>query len=161
MQDTTVTFAGWVGGEVRHRLTREDTSVAEFRVGVTSRQRKDGGWVDGPTTWYTVTAWRTLADNVRQSLRKGDPVIVTGRLHAETWTRDDGSPAQTLKVEATSVGHDLNRGCTHWWRGDRPQEPAAPGPVAPAGPLTAGAVEPPPEHDVPEPEGGSADERAA
>lgn len=121
MQDTFVTFQGWVGSEVRHRVVKE-TSVASFRVGVTPRLRREGDWVDGETGWYTVTVWRTLADHVRQSIRKGDPVIVSGRLRTETWTPEEGSPSTTMLVDATLVGHDLNRGCSHWWRGDRPQE---------------------------------------
>ena len=55
MQDTFVTFQGWVGSEVRHRVVKE-TSVASFRVGVTPRLRREGDWVDGETGWYTVTA---------------------------------------------------------------------------------------------------------
>ena len=121
MQDTFVTFQGWVGSEVRHRVVKE-TSVASFRVGVTPRLRREGDWVDGETGWYTVTVWRTLADHVRQSIRKGDPVIVSGRLRTETWTPEEGSPSTTMLVDATLVGHDLTRGCSHWWRGDRPQE---------------------------------------
>ena len=120
MQDTIVTFQGWVGGEVRHRVVKE-TSVASFRVGVTPRLRREGDWVDGETGWYTVTVWRTLADHVRQSIRKGDPVIVSGRLRTETWTPEEGTPSTTMLVDATLVGHDLTRGCSHWWRGDRPQ----------------------------------------
>lgn len=121
MQDTFVTFQGWVGSEVRHRVVKE-TSVASFRVGVTPRLRREGDWVDGETGWYTVTVWRTLADHVRQSIRKGDPVIVSGKLRTETWTPEEGSPSTTMLVDATLVGHDLTRGCSHWWRGDRPQE---------------------------------------
>lgn len=123
MQETFVTFHGWVGSEVRHRLVRE-TSVASFRVGVTPRIRKDGDWVDGETAWYSVTAWRTLADHVRRSVRKGDPVIVHGRLRTETWTPEGGTPSTTLLVDATLVGHDLNRGLSHFWK-ERPLEGAA------------------------------------
>lgn len=119
MQDTFVTFHGWVGGEVRHRTVR-DTSVASFRVGVTPRMRRDGEWVDGETGWYSVTVWRGLADHVRQSVRKGDPVIVHGRLRTETWTPEGGAPTTTLAVDATLVGHDLTRGCSHWWRAPAP-----------------------------------------
>ena len=92
MNDTMVTFHGWVGGDVRHR-THKDVSVATVRVGVTpgSRGRE---WVDGETVWYAVTAWRTLADHVSMSLRKGDAVIVHGRLRgAETWRPSRARPA--------------------------------------------------------------------
>ena len=63
MNDTMVTFHGWVGGDVRHRK-HKDVSVATIRVGVTPRIKRDGDWVDGDTVWYAVTAWRSLADHV-------------------------------------------------------------------------------------------------
>ena len=68
MSDTFVTFHGWVGADVRHR-TPKNISVATVRVAVTPRVKRGGDWVDGETTWYTVTAWRTLADHVRDSVR--------------------------------------------------------------------------------------------
>ena len=113
MNETVVTFHGWAGSNVRHR-TANDVSVATVRVGVTPRIKKGGEWVDAETTWYTVTAWRTLADHLRDSVRKGDPVIVHGRLRTETWQPEEGGSATTLQVEATLVGHDLNRGITHF-----------------------------------------------
>lgn len=122
MNDTYVTFHGWVGAEVRHRDPR-GTSIASLRVAVTPRlKRRTGEWVDGETTWYTVTAWRTLADHVRDSVRKGDAVIVHGRLRTETWQPRDGGPAQTtLHVEASFIGHDLTRGTSQFSKAIRPE----------------------------------------
>ena len=118
MNDTLITFHGWAGSDVRHR-TVGDVSVATFRVGSTPRLRKDGEWVDGETTWYTVTAWRTLANHVRDSIRKGDPIIVHGRLRTETWQPEEGGATTTLQVEASLVGHDLTRGITHFIKQQR------------------------------------------
>jgi single-strand DNA-binding protein len=113
MNDTMITFHGWTGSDVRHR-TAKGVNVATVRVAATPRIKKDGEWVDGETTWYSVTAWRTLADHLRDSLRKGDPVIVHGRLRTETWA-PEGQPATTsLHVDALLVGHDLTRGITHF-----------------------------------------------
>ncbi len=120
MSDTFVTFHGWVGAEVRHR-TPKNTSVATLRVAVTPRLRKGGDWVDGETTWYTVTAWRSLADHVRDSVTKGDAVIVHGRLRSETWVSGEGDPVTTLHVEASFVGHDLTRGTSTFTKSARPE----------------------------------------
>jgi single-strand DNA-binding protein len=109
MTDTFVTFHGWVGADVTFR-TPAGISVANLRVAVTPRIRRSGTWVDGDTTWYSVTAWRTLAEHVRDSIRKGDAVIVHGRLRTETWQRENEPPSTTLVVDATLVGHDLSRG---------------------------------------------------
>ena len=113
MNDTFVTFRGWAGSDVRHRVAK-DVPVATVRVAVTPRLKRDGEWVDGETAWYSVTAWRTLADHLRDSVRKGDPVIVHGRLRTETWTPEEGPSSTTLHVDASLVGHDLTRGISHF-----------------------------------------------
>jgi single-strand DNA-binding protein len=121
MNEAFVTFQGWVGNEVVHRET-SGGSVAHFRVGSTPRiRRRNGEWVDGPTSWFSVTCWRALADNVRDSVRKGEPVLVHGRLRTDVWEREDGQTSVTHVVEATSVGHDLNRGSSAFQRSIRPE----------------------------------------
>ncbi len=135
MNDTTITFRGYAGTDVRHRETR-DANVASVRVASTPRIRKDGAWVDGPTTWYSVTAWRTLADHLRDSVRKGDPLLVHGRLvRADTWAPEGGAASTTLEVEAFVVGHDLNRGISHFIKAKRPESGASerPGEAGEAG----------------------------
>ena len=124
MNDTFITFHGWAGSDVRHRVAK-DVSVATVRVAATPRLKKDGEWVDGETTWYTVTAWRTLADHLRDSIRKGDPVIVHGRFLTESWQPEEGPTSTTLHVEASLVGHDLTRGITHFIKAPRPDRGVA------------------------------------
>lgn len=124
MNDTVITFRGYAGSDVRHREVR-DANVASVRVASTLRVRKDGEWIDGPTTWYSVTAWRGLADHLRDSVRKGDPLVVHGRLlRSETWAPEGGTPSTTLEVEAFVVGHDLNRGISHFIKAKRAESPA-------------------------------------
>jgi single-strand DNA-binding protein len=118
MSDTFVTFHGWVGNDVTHR-TPNGLSVANFRVASTPRIKRGGEWTDGDTTWYSVSAWRSLADNVRDSVKKGDAVIIHGRLRTESWVREDKQMSTTLAVEATLVGHDLTRGTSEFTRSNR------------------------------------------
>ena len=119
MNEAFVTFQGWVGTDITHRETQQG-NVANFRVGSTPRIRKRSGeWVDGPTSWFSVSCWRTLADHVRASVRKGEPVLVHGRLRADVWKREDGQSSVTYVVEATSVGHDLTRGTATFLRSTR------------------------------------------
>jgi len=116
MNETYVTLRGWLGADVRHRLAG-DTPVADFRLGVTPRyyDSKRSEWVDGATQWYTVKAWRQLADNCRDSLRRADPVVVHGRLSQSTWVKD-GVERTALEVTAVSVGHDLSLGTSQFRR---------------------------------------------
>lgn len=120
MNESFVTLQGWVGSEV----TRRDANgvpVATFRVGCTPRFRKGEEWVDGPTSWYTVDCWRNLARNVAESIRKGDAVVVRGKVRVDVWQRDPGQPpSERLIVDAVFVGHDLNRGTTVFTKALRP-----------------------------------------
>jgi len=108
---------GWLGNDVTTRAVG-DAQVASFRVATTPRRyhRQTETWVDGTTQWYAVTAWRALADNCRQSLRRGDPVVVQGRLTVSTWTGRDGEQQSSLEIEAVHVGHDLTRGTSTFTR---------------------------------------------
>lgn len=121
MSDTYVTLHGWVGSDVTHR-DPQGVSVANFRLASTPRLKKEGKWVDGDTTWYSVTAWRHLAENIRDSVRKGDAVVVHGRLRTDSWTREDGEVTSTLQIEASLVGHDLTRGTSLFSRTPRPEQ---------------------------------------
>jgi single-strand DNA-binding protein len=87
------------------------SAVTDFRVGVTPRQREKSTdtWTDGETIWFSVTAWRGLAEHCCSSLVQGDKVLVSGRLTQRSYTAEDGSARSTLEVEAFSVGLDLAR----------------------------------------------------
>lgn len=88
------------------------SSVTSFRIANTPRRldKATGAWNDLPTTWFGVSVWRTTAENVVQSLKQGDRVVVTGRLTVRTWETDKGDKRSGLEIEATSVGLDLSRG---------------------------------------------------
>ena len=121
MNETLITLQGYVGGDVKAREAG-GSRVATFRVGSTPRRysKKDDTWVDGDTQWYSVNCWRTLGEHVERSLRRGDPVVVHGRLTVTTWTNTAGLEVTTFEVDATSVGHDLNRGISTFTKTARP-----------------------------------------
>lgn len=126
LNDTMVTFTGNLGGDVTLRQVGE-SHVANFRVAVTPRKLRRGTdeWVDGPTQWYAVSAWRQLADHCDRSLRRGDPVVVHGRLQIGSYINKAGVEVTTLDVDAVVVGHDLNRGVTQFTRALKPADTAA------------------------------------
>lgn len=111
--DAYVQLTGNVGGTVEFRTST--VPIASFRLAHTPRVRKNGEWVDAPTTWITVTCFRALAENVKASLHKGQPVLVAGRLRTNVWTKD-GITYERLTLEATTVGHDLTRGTATFFR---------------------------------------------
>lgn len=126
MNDTTITFCGWVGSEVAVVENAAGVHIAGFRVGSTPRRLRAGRWEDGDTLWHSVKAFRSLAVNCGASLKVGDPVVVSGKLVADVWKKDDGSVSVRHVVVASSVGHDLNRGTSRFTRAPRPQAATTP-----------------------------------
>ncbi|GAB2674624.1 single-stranded DNA-binding protein [Thalassiella azotivora] len=117
MRDVTVTVVGNVGADpVVHKL-RSGDEVTRFSVGSTPRvlDRGTGEWGDGPTTWYRVSCWRQLGANVADSLRRGERVVVVGRLRVSTWEQD-GAERKEVEVVADHVGHELSFGTTRYQR---------------------------------------------
>jgi single-strand DNA-binding protein len=124
MNDTQITLAGWIGGEVTLRELTDGRAVATFRMACTPTRYRDGEWVKGTTSWHTVKAWNRLGRHVASSLASGDPVVVHGRLVADAWERD-GKPQTSFEVVATAVGHDLSHGTTVLTRPHAPAEPTS------------------------------------
>ncbi|WP_426595129.1 single-stranded DNA-binding protein [Cellulomonas sp. McL0617] len=117
-QSLDLTVVGWIGTEVRNFHENDGgTPFSTFRLGSTRRwfDKQTGAWKDGQTEWFNVKVWRTTAVNVARSLRKGDPVIVQGRLSTEEWISEQG-PRTSLVLEAASLGHDLAFGSSHFAR---------------------------------------------
>ena len=107
--------------------TQEDGSVtAKLRVAVTGRyfNASQQDYSDRKTEFLTVFVRRQAARNVLLSVRKGQPLIISGRLHTSEWTGEDGAPRFTLNLQAESVGHDLTYGTAAFRRplrgGDTP-----------------------------------------
>lgn len=108
---TNVTLTGTLGHDPELRFTPSGKAVASMRV-VTSKSvlNKDTDkWENEEETWWAVTAWDQLAQNIVETLLKGDPVIVVGRTFMESYTDKAGNERQSLKVNAYTVGLDLKR----------------------------------------------------
>ncbi len=115
MHEPRMTITGHLAAVPRLRISKQGHSVADFRVAHTPRVKLDQGWVDGETIWFNVTVWRGLAEHVASSIKKGDRVIVEGRLAQRTWTDDKGQARTNLEIDADCVGIDLmfNRATSH------------------------------------------------
>ena len=124
MSDSTITVRGWLGNDVSLRRAG-DVPVASFRLACTPRRfnRRTESWSDGLTQWYSVNLWRGLAENCAVSLRRGDPVIVHGRLDTRTYVNADKVEVLSFEIDAIHVGHDLSRGTAAFTRNAKP-EPA-------------------------------------
>lgn len=112
-----IMLIGFVATVPKHFITGEGLPITTFRLASTQRRfdRAQGRWADGETNWYSVTTFRQLAINAVTSVKKGDRVIVSGRLRIRGWEVGDKS-GTNIDVEADAVGHDLSWGTTVFTR---------------------------------------------
>jgi single-strand DNA-binding protein len=121
-QENMIILRGFVTAEPKFwQSSPTQTPLAEIRLGHTPRRlnRATGEWEDGTTSYYTIKCWRRLAVNVKGSLRKGDMILVRGKVIMRTWVDDQQRNRTQMQVEADSVGHDLAFGWSHFNRGDQ------------------------------------------
>ncbi|WDF32052.1 single-stranded DNA-binding protein [Arthrobacter agilis] len=113
-----ITVRGYVATEVRLTLAQSGLPITGFRMCSTERRfdRESNSWVDGHTNWYSVSMFRQLATNAGASIRKGDRVIVTGRLKVRPWINSDGRTGTSVEIDAETAGHDLMWGTANFKR---------------------------------------------
>ncbi|MFT3877544.1 MAG: single-stranded DNA-binding protein [Propioniciclava sp.] len=114
--EAEVVISGNVGADVEWRTDERYGARASFPVAATRRGLREGKWVDLDTTWYRVTCWRQLAMHVIESVKKGDAVLVNGRLRIDRWVDAHGMPRAEFAVDATWVAPDLRRGTARFVR---------------------------------------------
>jgi single-strand DNA-binding protein len=122
INEAHVSFAGYVAAEPSYKAFDNGSTRAKLRVAYTARRlnRETGEWMDGPTSFLNVYCWRQLANNVALCVRKGEPVVVQGRLQVRQFQHRDGTPGTAVEVEASALGHDLNRGVAQFSRLRKP-----------------------------------------
>lgn len=105
--DNTVTIVGNVTRDPELRYLTSGTALAQFGVAVNRRYRRADGEQVEETSFFDVVCWRELADNVSESLSKGDRVIVYGRLEQRTWETQEGDKRSKIEIIADEVAPSL------------------------------------------------------
>jgi single-strand DNA-binding protein len=93
-----VVLAGNLTRDPELRFTQSGTPVCGFGLAV-NRVFSKNDEVD----FFNISAWRDLGERVANYTKKGDPVLVEGRLQYRTWEAQDGSKRSAVDVVADNV----------------------------------------------------------
>jgi single-strand DNA-binding protein len=90
------------------RFTPTGQARATFGLAVNRRwqNRQTQEWEEA-TSFFDVTCWGDLGDNVSESLAKGARVMVIGRLEQRSWETDNGEKRSKVEIIADEVGPSL------------------------------------------------------
>lgn len=108
------------GGTVAHTPSRFNKTTNE--------------WEDEETVFLRFTVWREHAENVAESLKRGDRVVVTGRLKANSYETRDGEKRTSIEIDAEHVTPSLQRASAKVVKADRAKGQQGGWDAAPTGP---------------------------
>lgn len=99
----TITLEGRAVNDPELRFTPSGQAVANFRVAASESKKTDTGWEDGDKLFVNVAVWKEPAEAVAEHVRKGDKVIVTGRLYQREYETSGGEKRTSLEVKFATV----------------------------------------------------------
>lgn len=103
-----ITVVGNLTADPELRYTNAGKAVANFTVAESQRVKdSDGNWSDGPSTFWRVSLWDSAAENLTESLVRGQRVIVVGEAKQRSWETNTGEKRSVIEITATEVGPSL------------------------------------------------------
>lgn len=107
--ETVITIMGNLTADPELRYTSSGMAVVNFRIAATSKQwdKNQNKMVDKDPLFMRCTAFREFAENVAESLCKGDRVIATGSLRQNSYENKEGQKVTTIELNVDEVGPSL------------------------------------------------------
>lgn len=95
-----ITLVGNVGNDPQIKIVGDNRKVAEISIAVNEPAK---GNLPEKTEWYRVSLWDRKAEVAATYLKKGNPVLVEGRLSVRTYIDKDGKDRYSLEVQGTDL----------------------------------------------------------
>ena len=105
--DNTVTLSGNLTRDPELKFTNTGLAVTSVGLAVNRSVKNAQGGYDESVGFFELTIFGDIAENARETFRKGTRVIVTGRLDFQTWETDEGDKRSTIKVIVDDIGPSL------------------------------------------------------
>jgi len=116
----SVTLVGNCTRDPELRFTSSGQAVATFGLAVNRRwqNRQTNEWEE-QVSFFDVTCWQQMAENVAESVTKGTRVIVNGRLDQRSWETQDGDKRTKVEIVADEVAPSLRYATAQIQRNER------------------------------------------
>lgn len=104
----SVTVVGNITRDPELRYTSAGLAVCNFSVASNRRwlNKSTNDWEE-KVSFFDVTVWADHGQNVAESLRQGDRVVVNGRLEQRSWETETGDKRTKVEIVADVVAASL------------------------------------------------------
>ena len=96
-----VVIVGRLVRDVEVKKLEGDKSVAKISLAIPRSFKNAEGRYD--TDFIDCTTWDMVANNVSEYCKKGDIIVVKGRLQSSTYEKEDGTKAYKMELIAEKV----------------------------------------------------------
>lgn len=94
-----LTITGNLTRDPESKTTNNGVFVSQITVAVNRR----GAGGNQETTYFRVSCWRGLGENVQKYLKKGAKVLVAGPVRAHAWISNDGAAHCQMEIDADDI----------------------------------------------------------
>src|SRR5258706_11337431 len=98
-----IMLIGNLGKDPDLQVTSDATPFTRFSLAVNRTYKTQTGEKKEETEWFTIIAWRQLAERCERYLHKGSKVYVEGRLTQRKYTDRQGVGRTAVEVIASDV----------------------------------------------------------
>lgn len=105
MSDNSITVCGTATRDAELQYSQGGQAICKLSIAVNRRWQQAGEWKE-EVSFFNVTAWGKLGENVAESIVKGSRIIVFGRMSQRTYEKD-GEKKQAFEIVADDIGPSL------------------------------------------------------
>ena len=100
MSFASITMKGRLGRDPELKQVGQN-QVCKLAVATSERWNDQSGQRQEKTTWHNVEYWGKQAETVAKFFKKGDEIIVIGKVTSDEWTDQQGQKRTAQKVKGT------------------------------------------------------------
>lgn len=102
-----LTLVGRLGSDAEMRTFQNGGAVVNFRIAVSEQWKDRQGQKQERTEWVTVAVFAKWLIDDANKLRKGDMVMIEGKLQTRKWQDNSGNDRYATECVLTGIEHSL------------------------------------------------------
>ncbi|MCX7908438.1 MAG: single-stranded DNA-binding protein [Ignavibacteria bacterium] len=98
-----VILIGFVASEPEYKKANNGVSILTFRLLTLESYKTADGRIVDRSDWFSIVAWRNLADVSKKILKKGTKVFIEGVLRSRDVQLKNGDKVQKIEIVAENI----------------------------------------------------------
>lgn len=98
-----VMLIGNLGSDPEIKEMSDGTKMAKFSIATTETYKNKQGEKVSNTDWHNIVLWRGIAQVAEQYLKKGDSVLIEGKIKNRSWEDENGNKKYATDIQGDNM----------------------------------------------------------